>query len=149
MIKLTDIHELILALCVQDHVGLWFTLGEVENELRISEPVEVRKRTLEILHDLLKAGLIQAGFPTPDGRGFDPWILSADETIKRINREWKELGREPSIADIVWFTTTENGDKEMERLIAGNKWKKVKRGRFSFLRKVECSPKASKEASNN
>jgi hypothetical protein len=62
-------------------------------------------------------GLVQAGFPTPDGRGFEPWSLGPNAGIDRINSEWNALGREPKIGEVVWFNTTQKGEKEAERLV--------------------------------
>ena len=45
-----------------------------------------------------------AGIPKPDGQGFDRWDLSVQETMDRITHELDELGREPEIGEIVWFT---------------------------------------------
>jgi hypothetical protein len=34
---------------------------------------------------------------------FVAWSLSAEEAVRRIEREWATLGEEPSLGDIVWF----------------------------------------------
>jgi hypothetical protein len=61
---------------------------------------------LDPLHGLLDEGLIVAGFPTRDGRGFEPSPYSPQETVDRIRTEWQKLGRDPVIGEVVWFNAT-------------------------------------------
>src|SRR3990172_2569934 len=116
MKEFSQLHKQILTLCAEDHIGLWFAMTPVENVFEQANSEEIRRRTLEILYDLLKLDLIQAGFPAVDGRSFKAWGLSLDETIQRINQEGEALGRNPTLGDIVWFTTTEKGDKVTKEL---------------------------------
>ncbi len=117
MKEFSQLHRQILTLCAEDHLGLWFAMTPVENVFEKANSDEIRRRTLEILYDLLKLDLIQAGFPAEDGRSFKTWGLSPDETIQRINQEWDVLGRDPTIGEIVWFTTTEMGDKVAKEMV--------------------------------
>jgi len=113
MPNLTKTHELLLILCSEDDVGLWFAMTPVEDDFEEATPSEIREKTLEVIFDLLEAGLIKAGVPEYDDKGklyFKTWPLTANETIKRINIEWDNLGHEPMIGEIVWFTSTEKGD---------------------------------------
>ncbi len=109
--KLNELEKEVLVECAEDHNGSWFIVGQVARHVGSDDLQEVRKRTTQVLHDLLKDGLIQAGFPTLDGRGFEPWSLSVNETLDRINTEWDSLGREPKLGEIAWFTTTDEGDR--------------------------------------
>ncbi len=109
----------------EDHVGLWSIIWRIRYALNDGEypsregdradPLEVRRFTLRLVQDLLESGLVQAGFPTPDGSGFEPWSLGPSAVIDRINSEWNALGREPNIGEVVWFSTTQKGEKEAER----------------------------------
>ncbi|MBA2344827.1 MAG: hypothetical protein H0V83_07070 [Rubrobacter sp.] len=95
-----------------DHVGLWKLLWvvEAEAELGDAEPEAVRLGTLGVIAELLKGGYAFAG--DPDGRdGFDPWALTEEQALTRIEREWDALGREPDIAEIAWFGLTEKGEE--------------------------------------
>lgn len=100
--------------CAEDHLGLWSVIWPLREEFGIEGEDERRGITLRMLTDLLGAGLIHAGIP--DGRTrFNAWNLSATESLKRIEREWNELDREPDIGDIVWFDITENGKAHLAR----------------------------------
>ena len=97
----------------EDHRGLWVLPWSLREELGIGDPNERRRITLRMVSDLLEAGLVRAGFPTADGTGFEPWALSPDEVVARIDREWKALGREPDIGEIVWFDITEERREQL------------------------------------
>ncbi len=98
--KETDLLERILVECEDDYVGLWSILRQVK-EARYPHPEVV---TLALLRYLLAAGIVEAGVPDNKG-GFKPWSSDVDGTISRICSERSQLGREPDIGDIVWFTT--------------------------------------------
>src|SRR5438105_1289071 len=93
--------------CRQDHVGLWEVIDAVRFDLGSSNPDQTRALTLGLVRRLLRDPKILVGHPAPDGRHFVPWKLTPDEACSRIDREWSALGREPTIGDVVWFTTTE------------------------------------------
>ena len=113
MAQLQDPHRLILQLCSEEHVGLWFIVPHIEDYYRGDKPDALRQRTLEVLKTLLESGEIEAGHPAPNGKNFVGWSTPPRESIARIEREWTALGRAPSIGDIVWFRATHAG---MERL---------------------------------
>lgn len=98
--------------CGLDQTGLWEFVWMTAEELDLDDPDEVRAAVLESTSGLLKAGYIRAG--VPKGRvDFDPWNLSPEEAIERIEREWDALGREPDIGEIVWFDITEKGREQL------------------------------------
>lgn len=97
--------EDILDECEDDYVGLWSVLSEVQGALGDVHAAELKAVTLELLRFLLSRGLVVAGFPAQNGRDFNPWMLSAGETINKIAKAWDKLGRDPSGGEIVWFTT--------------------------------------------
>lgn len=101
--------EDILDECEDDHVGLWSVLRDVQGAVGDVPAHELRAVTLELLKFLLSRGLVLAGFPAPNGRDFNPWPLSPDETIDKIASEWDKLGRDPSGGEIVWFTAPDKG----------------------------------------
>ena len=126
MIDLNRLKRDVLKESAEDYVGLWSIIWRIRYELNDQEyppreedqadPVEVRCMTLGLVQDLLQDGLVRVGFPTLDGRGFEPWSLEPGEVTYRINLEWDALGREPNIGEVVWFTTTEKGTKEVQRI---------------------------------
>src|SRR5262249_14959141 len=89
--------------CGQDHVGLWEVVNAARYDLRASSSEEIQTTALQLVRSLLHRGML-VGFPAPDGKGFEPWDLSADGAVGRIEQEWSALGREPNIGEVAWFT---------------------------------------------
>ena len=88
--------------CDDDYVGLWSIVACV----RRAKYDDAKQVTLALLQFLLSLGVIHAG--ELDARfGFVPWTLTADEAIHRIRQEWDQLGSDPRLGDIAWFTTCE------------------------------------------
>lgn len=111
--NIAELEKDLLAEAAEDHRGLWVFLWPLSEEFGVEDPEERRKIAQEMVSGLLKDGLIRAGFPTPDGTGFEPWDLSADEAIARVASEWDALGREPDIGDVAWFEITDEGRKQL------------------------------------
>ena len=105
----------ILINCHEDDVGLWFLIGIIANNLDISEK-ELKTTTLNIALKLLEEGVVKAGFPQVDG-SFKQKIDSAKDIVNSIKKEWDELGRDPTIGDIICFYITEKGRKELMELL--------------------------------
>ena len=70
-------------------------------------PEQVRELAMRCVKELLESGKIVAGFPAyPTNEcPFNRSELPPAEIVDRINAEWDALGREPNIAEIVWFST--------------------------------------------
>ena len=94
--------------CREDHVGLWSVLWDARRLFPDASQEDLMEITLSMLRDLLVRGDIVAGFPEAGGRAFKKWDDSPDAIIARIKKEWEELGRDPNIGEIVWFTAKEN-----------------------------------------
>ena len=90
-----------------DHAGIW----EAVIMARDKDRWVTRKRILLGLRHLMELDLIEAGYPTPDGKGFEPMTGSPEMIIKWIEREWVKLGHDPYLGDIVWFIATPKGDR--------------------------------------
>jgi hypothetical protein len=105
MASLESVKRDLLAECEDDHVGLWSVIGYVEDEMPDAEDAKIRQATMDLLYDLLKPGLIEAGFPDSNGRDFHPWPFPAELVIDRLKALWKPNGPRPKPGEIVWFTT--------------------------------------------
>ncbi|HEV3262682.1 MAG TPA: hypothetical protein VG013_37930 [Gemmataceae bacterium] len=94
----------LLAECEHDFVGLWSVIGYVADEMPDADEAKIRDTTLALLHNLMKAGLIQAGFPDSNGRTFHWWPCPADVVTDRITSLWKPNAPRPKPGEVVWFT---------------------------------------------
>lgn len=84
----------------EDYIGLWQIVGTVKD--RMNKPEDIMKEALDIVRELLGRGLL-AGNLTKEG-GFKPWgQQQSDAVLSRIQQEWRDLGRDPTIDDIAWF----------------------------------------------
>src|SRR5688572_24763410 len=140
--QLTDLHKEIVMECASDETGLWAILWILNGGgYSANAPLAkgVKEKAIEIIHDLLQGGLIEAGFPElPEHvqtqlqelqqqnprpmRAIDellknnlpswkPLSYSVSDTIAYIQREWDGLGRDPNIGDIIWFRATAAGER--------------------------------------
>ena len=98
-----SLKQSILTECADDHVGLWSVIRDVEELFPKKAEAVIRARVLTLLHDLLLAHEIQAGYPTSDGRGFRPLRLDPEKILARIEAEWP-VGHRPTIGEGLWFT---------------------------------------------
>ncbi|MEO8904124.1 MAG: hypothetical protein ABI627_21610 [Polyangiaceae bacterium] len=64
---------------------------------------------LEVIGELLRSGLMQAGGVTKDG--FSEWSMSWDEAFEKIASEWEGLGRLPNLGELCWLSNTSKGDQ--------------------------------------
>jgi hypothetical protein len=87
-----------------DYVGLWTIVKQVRRTFPSARPMDIRRITLWLILLLLEAKLIQAGFPTKDGREFETLNLKPYGVVSRIASEWKEPERYPAIGEVMWFT---------------------------------------------
>jgi hypothetical protein len=74
-----------------------------------SNPVEVRRETMNLVRELLNSGQVRVGSLAPDGGAIEVWPITVDEAIDRINREWDELGHEPDMENVVAIFTRPGG----------------------------------------
>jgi hypothetical protein len=103
MPSLESLKQSLLTECEEDHVGLWSVIRDVEEAFPKKDKAAIRDRVLNLLHELLLAHEIQAGFPTPDGRGFSALRLDPDKVLARIEADWP-AGHRPTIGEGLWFT---------------------------------------------
>jgi hypothetical protein len=101
---LDSVQERVLSELREDHVGLWLIARKVRESLGHASAAEVQTETLHLVRRLLDARNAAAGFPTVDGVGFRPWKLTPAAAVKRIKQSWDQLGHEPNIGEVVWFS---------------------------------------------
>lgn len=70
----------------------------------ISDPEEVKSKTLSRIRDLLNTRRLKAGQLADGGIAVDPWRIPVDAVIERVDRAWAAIGTEPGLEhDIVWL----------------------------------------------
>jgi hypothetical protein len=89
----------IIAEAKYDEVGLWFIIGRIRSDLKITEPDAIRAATLQCVHQLLLTGEVVAGSYRLDRTGVESWKLDPESSVRRIAAEWDVLSREPGIGD--------------------------------------------------
>lgn len=105
---------------LDDMLNLWWVEGRIAllHGRRSGDPSLVEP-TVMAIRDLLAAGYAIAGRVTKDQSDgllmVEPWDLPVDDAIRRIEKEWGELG-ELSMGDVVWLELTESGREEARRL---------------------------------
>ncbi len=108
----------------EDYVGLWQIIRELEREHPTIEIHEIQVMALDLIQEILETGFMKIGmFEYNDDKklGYQLWELDIDRIIKQLKTEWDELERTPNIGDIAWLITTEDGEKEAERIIRERK----------------------------
>ena len=90
----------------EDYVGVWVVIWHLRERMGVAGPEERRQLAMTILSQLLHRKLIIAGMPNSDGE-FEQWEGSPDLIIERIAHEWSQLGHEPNLGEVAWFTSTD------------------------------------------
>jgi hypothetical protein len=109
------IKDSILIECCEDYVGLWAIAWEFREIQKEKDASEIRRKTMQVVEELLNADLIQAGTFSEDG-DFEVWKLQTPDILKRIESEWDVLRREPNLGEIAWFIATDQGEKEAKKI---------------------------------
>ncbi|AKT38324.1 hypothetical protein [Chondromyces crocatus] len=76
---------------------------------------EVLKNTLEVLDYVLSNGLMVVGEFGRTMADFVPWGFTVPEALTRIEKEWREQGRDPQLWEICWFENTAAGNERALR----------------------------------
>ncbi len=114
--NLGSIERQVLSAASDDYTGLWLVIRFTREAYPELGSEMIRARVLSIILELLRSRLIEAGDLSPDFRTFIPWSMSPERTVSRIDTEWELMDDEPSIWDIVWFRTTEHGERVVRAL---------------------------------
>lgn len=81
---------------------------------------EVMQTTTEVIGELMGAGYAIVGDVVRE-EGLlcvRSWGLSPAETIKRIEDEWRALGRMPNLGEICWLELTDAGQAKGRALLS-------------------------------
>jgi hypothetical protein len=86
-----------------DLVGLWQIVPRIRQLFPEAAQEEIFNRSLSFIREMLLSGF-EAGDPPYSAQGYRRWAdRDIKSTVKRIEKEWRRLGHDPDIADIVWF----------------------------------------------
>jgi hypothetical protein len=102
---------------LDDWIGLWRFAAAAREAAPRASVDEIRHLAMRSVRKLVNRGYLRPGRLVQNSPGFEVWELSPSEALDRIDREWRDLGRDPSIPDICWFTTTEAGDRAARALV--------------------------------
>lgn len=115
MLKMSTKNSVLME-CCEDYVGLWSIMRSIYRDNPNINSGEAREQALELIKELMQNELIQPGMFTKK-YNFRLWNLSFKETIARIEVEWNALKREPNIGEIVWFISTEKGERQIKEQV--------------------------------
>jgi hypothetical protein len=110
-VRLSAVERDLLAEGLEDVVGLWEVIRRVRQECPGLSAEEVRRTTLHTVKQLLDQRWMDIGGALREDGTLNPWDVSAEDALARIDAAWAELGREPDVWDIGWLATTEAGEK--------------------------------------
>ena len=86
-----------------DWIGLWAIAWMVRHDHAKANASEVRKLTMRLVRMMMESGLVVGGFCD---KSFVPWPdQGTASVIRRIEREWNALGRDPTLGEVAWFGT--------------------------------------------
>jgi hypothetical protein len=81
---------------------------------------EIMRATTEVISELVGSGYAIVGDVVKD-EGLlcvQSWRLDAAETIKRVEDEWRALGRMPNLGEVCWLELTDNGRAKARELVS-------------------------------
>jgi hypothetical protein len=88
-------------ICSEDYVGLWSIVHDVK--IQCGDGPDLQENTLSIIRKLLTENEVVAGrFHNHD---FVRWHDPVDEVLQKIATAWQQIGRDPTIGEIAWFTS--------------------------------------------
>ena len=70
-----------------------------------------RELSLRLIREVVQQGLMEIGDLLGGGGRFRKWEMSDQEALRKVEREWLALGREPNLGDICWLSNTEKGNE--------------------------------------
>ncbi|HZI15694.1 MAG TPA: hypothetical protein VE153_35330 [Myxococcus sp.] len=111
METMNAVERWVLRQAAEDQVEVWSVLSRLDFEPEpVPTGVERRTRVLAALGTLLKRGLIKP-LAFANGRYAElsrPW----EQVLESLEREWDQLGREPSGGELYVFVATGKGVRQ-------------------------------------
>ena len=104
----------------EDEINLWQVISEIIIKYPQKKLLEIKLMTLEAIREILETGFMKIatyGYVDNQEPPYEIWDLDIDSIIRRLEKEWDELGREPHFADIAWLINTKKRDEEAEKLL--------------------------------
>lgn len=98
-----QILEDVLAECRDDYVGLWSIVRKVKNWKK--DASQILSATMSIVDELLRNHDVVAG--TFEQATFCIWSQPIESILRKVEGEWRALGRDPDIGEIVWFKSAD------------------------------------------
>ena len=134
----------------EDYVGLWQIIGRFRRKFPQANPQEIKLMTLETTRGILETGFMEIGmfeYVDQNNLEYQIWNLDIESIINRIEREWDELGRIPSLGEIAWLITTKKGEKETERIF--KRRKKIELALLKLLEEILNRPEKQLELTDS
>jgi hypothetical protein len=121
-----DVARVLAESAQTDLIGLWVVSRFVLDAAPELTMAEAMTATLASIRTCLMAGTVVAGefvVRDEDTLDFVAWPSAVDDTMVRIERAWRALGREPNLGDIVWFVDPQLLPVTSQRHPMGKGWK--------------------------
>jgi hypothetical protein len=84
-----------------DHVAPWHIAKELRRRLPDASADEIRAAALRVARGLLQDPTMEiSSFDRFDPRYGGPWQGSRDDILRRLDEEWRSLGRDPGPGEI-------------------------------------------------
>jgi hypothetical protein len=85
-------------------VSIIITIEEIPH----TEKEKIRLLTFELIRKVVEEGYMVIG--SVQKGGFKKWGFSMEESLQKVERDWKELGNNPGLGQICWLCNTEEGN---------------------------------------
>jgi predicted pyridoxine 5'-phosphate oxidase superfamily flavin-nucleotide-binding protein len=73
--------------------------GVPEHPHLITDPAEVKAKTLELIRDLLNTRQLMAGDWPYGAQRVEPWRIPVAAAVQRVDQLWTALGKEPNLGE--------------------------------------------------
>lgn len=110
------IDEILMSGC-----GDWVNVSEVISVAKFTggaqSEEEIRETSLTLIRDVVLQGLMEIGDLPRKQRRLELWPMTPQECLDRVDREWHDLGRNPSLGEICWLQNTDKGQARGSRML--------------------------------
>ena len=98
----------------------WINVAEVTSVAKFMGHArsegEIQDLSLNLIREVVERCLMEIGDLPDQGRRLNLWPMTPEECLERVEREWKALGRNPSLGEICWLQNTDKGNALGEAL---------------------------------